>query len=412
MSFRRNFFLAGIFFFFNKASLALNLIDLPNDMLFLICQELAKTNIGECLRFFRSSKELYNRSEDILQIIADHKTPFLFPIFTNLSSRQRLMQILYYKNQKSYFDDIEIFDIETSINKKIDALIDGCNCFRLILSKDKELYSKGANIDGELGLGDNVERLKPCLIGGELKKKKVIIAGNGHHCSFALTSDGLVYAWGSNNNGGLGFGNMEKINSPKPLEGQLKGKKIIAICSDDHRRMVLTNDGKIYWWGEKNSKSHFLCKNENEIQKEPEILKNNLDDQQVIWITSGRCQSLILTASGQVYIWGCYQYTNISLVEGGLKGKVVISICSGTRHCLALTSDGEVYSWGENEYGQLGLGCINNISNPTLIGGPLKDIKIKEIKAKKHQSMAISFDNKVYVWGSNYKDILIPTLRE
>ena len=32
-----------------------------------------------------------------------------------------------------------------------------------------------------------------------------------------------------------------------------------------------------------------------------------------------------------------------------------------------LTSKGEVYSWGLNIKGQLGLGCFDNVTTPTLV---------------------------------------------
>lgn len=391
-----------------KSSMALNIEDMPDDMLILICEDLRYNNLGDIIRFFRTSKYLYKRSEYILPNIINKISPFSFPVFIDIPIKPRLLFMLNLKPKNYFFDFENNSEIEKLIgNKIIKTLIKDCGCFGLVLTKDNKLYSLGYNEKGELGLGDFIEKTDPTLIKGALENKKVISSFSNNHGCFALTSDGMFYAWGANNKGKLGLGHLENINTPTLLEGELKKKKIIAFASNDYRRMALTADGQIYWWSKKNL-------------NKPQKLENIFDDQRIVWITSGEFYSLVLTQNGQIYNWGCEQFDLPSLIEGELKGKFVISITCGIKHSLALTKDGEVYAFGNNEYGQLGLGITDKFSEPKLINA-FDGKKIKHIYTREHCSMAIALDNKTYVFGRNEQNqlglghndnVFIPTIKE
>ena len=61
---------------------------------------------------------------------------------------------------------------------------------------------------------------------------------------------------------------------------------------------------------------------------------------------------------------------SIEALDGALSllnGLDVCDVAIGHNHFLALTSDGKVYSFGDNHYGQLGLGHVRTVAEPTLI---------------------------------------------
>ena len=80
------------------------------------------------------------------------------------------------------------------------------------------------------------------------------VAGGSAH-SYALTSEGLVYAWGHNSYGELG--NNGTASSPVPVmvytNGALSGKKITAIASGENHALALSADGLLFTWGWNNN---------------------------------------------------------------------------------------------------------------------------------------------------------------
>ena len=60
----------------------------------------------------------------------------------------------------------------------------------------------------------------------------------GSHCSFAINSNGKVFAWGYNYWGRLGIGNS--LNTSTPTEvSELTGKSITMLASGDHHSIAL-----------------------------------------------------------------------------------------------------------------------------------------------------------------------------
>ena len=92
-----------------------------------------------------------------------------------------------------------------------------------------------------------------------------------------------------------------------------------------------------------------------------------------------------------------------------LNDKNIINIESGGLHSLAMSYDGKIYAWGSNIYGQLGLDEqeenfeIKNdnkqiIKNPILLKN-LQNIKIKIISCGEFHSLALSENGDIFSWG-------------
>jgi alpha-tubulin suppressor-like RCC1 family protein len=123
------------------------------------------------------------------------------------------------------------------------------------------LFMWGYNLEGQLGIGDNLNRNAPV----EVSKPSGYLWG-GFHCgclnTFAwttLTSGGKLYATGENNYGQLGVGDTTKRSSFTPVlkasnNLQLEGIKKIRTTTSWYSSAyaatyILTNDGEIYTMG-------------------------------------------------------------------------------------------------------------------------------------------------------------------
>ena len=117
----------------------------------------------------------------------------------------------------------------------------------LALSTAGQLYAWGYNGKGEFGNGTTASSVTPVAVAfpaaGAIKS---LVAGCFH--SLALTSDGVVLAWGLNNEGELGDGS--NASSSLPVAAELPGgthvKSISAGCDTSYAR---TAKGHVLAWG-------------------------------------------------------------------------------------------------------------------------------------------------------------------
>lgn len=168
----------------------------------------------------------------------------------------------------------------------------------------------GADTCGELGLGKiGITRKVPTSVLADQIIKQVA-CGPMH--TISLTEKGQVYSYGCNDEGALGRitdgdETLEATPTLVPLDG-----RVIKVTAGDSHSAVLTEDGKVYVWG------------------------NFRDEHGSIGLTPS-CEAKAT-------------YQPIQLLEE-IKFK---DIASGSNHMLLLDADGSVYSFGVGAQGQLG----------------------------------------------------------
>ena len=165
------------------------------------------------------------------------------------------------------------------------------------------------------------------------------------HC-FAISSSNIIYGWGNNENGQLGFGDKKNRNLPEEIP-YFKGIEIDDVkCGSRHSFFI-----------EKNFHNIYCCGDNNLGELGPENNKNYEKPQKFTFFKDKNN---------------------------------IIEISSGSFHLLCLLKNNEVYSWGYNYYGQLGLGDTNNNRNTSQIIEYLNDKKIIQIYCLNVSSLALS----------------------
>lgn len=248
---------------------------------------------------------------------------------------------------------------------------DGQKDFSLFIGENNSLYASGSNGSGQLGrkFVDEVKWVEPLGYKTLENVKKIATGKNGF--SYALTEDNKLYSWGNNeflqlSHGGDSVLSKEDANFKTGVPTKVEINEAIVITDvvlGQRHSMVLSQDGKVYTVGS----------NATGQLGHSEIEAHRLN------------------------VLGDFK----QIEQSYFNNEKVIDITSCEQTSFALTESGDVYSWGYNNYSQLGVGKDKEELN--IANYPIKTLltNIKQISAKSTTAMALSNDNKVFVWGNN-----------
>jgi alpha-tubulin suppressor-like RCC1 family protein len=172
----------------------------------------------------------------------------------------------------------------------------------LVLTNCGEVYAWGVNYWGQIGNGCNRDQLKPIKVKG-FDNERVVMISCGCH-SMALTECGHVYSWGWNYSGQLGIGNTENSNEPKFFAVFDENKCNVFIekisCGYAHS-LLLSSDGNIYAFGTNSNGELGNQKEENELSPQRIKIETKFIDISSHW---GQNISTALSQDRIYYIWG------------------------------------------------------------------------------------------------------------
>ena len=221
--------------------------------------------------------------------------------------------------------------------------IDSGKNFSMALRTDGTVWTVGDNTHGQLGQGDNINRVKYVQIEG-LRDIVQIAAGDTH--AIAVDRFGIVYGWGSNSKGELGKENIG-ANTLRPVTISIPNDKVTQIAGGKNETVIVANSGKVYGIGE------FL----NGYVKD----QDGFDIEDAVKAVVGDNYILVLRQNGTIWKYQYGYTTRVGTVTNAIdvsaKGKVN----------MYQSVDEKTYTWGDNSNGQLGLDLINiAVANPIL----------------------------------------------
>lgn len=275
------------------------------------------------------------------------------------------------------------------------------------LTQSGRIFTWGKGQHGQLGQGifDHSQTPWPVDVSGVLAGISLVRMSLGDNHSLALGNNGRVYAWGLNNSGQLGNGagpGQEASPSAVDVSGVLAGKTVTAISAGSDYSLALTSDGKIYAWG--SNYTGCLGNGSSLDSSVPVAVDMNgvLAGKTVAAISAGYGHALALTTDGRVYAWGANagalgnggtdpSNVPVAVATGGsFGGKLVVAIHASLFQSFALTGDGKVYAWGYNPAG-LGNGLTSS-TVPVLISdsGQLAGKSITDLGGGYEHTMAIT----------------------
>jgi alpha-tubulin suppressor-like RCC1 family protein len=257
------------------------------------------------------------------------------------------------------------------------ASVSAGNGFTIALTIDGQLFAWGDNLN--LCLGSDIPiALVPVAVPLGVKTYSVT---SGWSTVAAMTAEGL-YMWGSNIMGQLGIGSFDIVIGPKRVDTSiasgLYGKQVTGMAVANEASFAITSEGKVYAWG---SNSQGLLGNiaysQSALRNVPTQISGPLNGKFVTRISAGYRNVAVLTNDGMLYAWGKDSYGVLGrgvIDDATVPEPIQLNIttsnnvtdfCVGFDNMAAVTSNGSIYSWGPGENYANGDGTNNTYSLPS-----------------------------------------------
>ncbi|KAI9202852.1 regulator of chromosome condensation 1/beta-lactamase-inhibitor protein II [Polychytrium aggregatum] len=309
------------------------------------------------------------------------------------------------------------------------SLSGGANHSAMVLD-DGSLVTWGDNSQGQLGRQPGKASSQADLVQTQPSHRWAKVRCGWNHTA-ALDQDGILWTFGENRYGQLGYdtGGAESSCTATSVRG-LPGPVVDVDCGIRHTVAVLEN-GQVWAWG---------CNRSGQLgqrQSDAGNSKSNLAPFQPLRIQGidngaavacGQKHTIILTLDGEIYALGWNRHGQLGQQPSSIKSTAVPrridlpeattdpvrQVCSGWSHSMALTASGAVYAWGRNDHGQLGIkhdelaarSSGATASQPTPLCWkpvriPLQCGRVSSIVCGSEHVLAVDEDGRCHAWGWN-----------
>jgi alpha-tubulin suppressor-like RCC1 family protein len=264
----------------------------------------------------------------------------------------------------------------------------------LALREGGTVLAWGSDRYGQLGLGRTIIAATPTRVNG------VSVRAGAN-----LQADGSVWSWGSNRNGQLGDGSTS--DSPTPIRVQGLPSNIVAVAAGGDHSAALTSDGVMYAWG----LNQYGELGDGTTTRHPTPTRVP-DLTNVASIAFGPFHAAAVKRDGTVWTWGNNQFGQLgdgttterhAPVQVAALGTTNSKVALGDWHTLVIRNDATLWTFGFNNEGQLGDGTQTNRSTPVQVPG----LHVVSVAAGGltgtspgvHGSAAIATDGALWVTG-------------
>lgn len=231
---------------------------------------------------------------------------------------------------------------------------------------------------------------------------EALFAGASSYSTYMIGSDGALYAWGRDDKGQLGDGDITNKSRITPssfgnvvsVQGGGIGTYPFACAS--------FGNGSAKCWGDINA-SYTL--GDGSTGTSLKGVTPTTFDENVVSLTTGYGHGCGLFANGTAKCWGYNLYgqlgngtTTVSETPATILGLANVSrLSSGSYTTCARTNAGEAYCWGYNTYGQIGDGTTTSRSTPTrsIASG------VSAVTPGSYHACAVMTDGSAKCWGQN-----------
>ena len=220
---------------------------------------------------------------------------------------------------------------------------------------DGTLWCWGANADGQLGNGTTTPSAAPVKVSGSTTWKAVA-AGTAHTCG--ITSTDWVMCWGRNGNNQLGSSGITTLTVPTRADTGSGLTTATRLSLGDAHSCAISTDQLLYCWGS-NSGRQSAGNNSNSTTT-PTRVEYTLTGWFDVAAGGSHTCAIRDSASGALYCWGLAtsgQTLHATTTNTPTaKGTGWSDLTAGADHTCGRKSDGTLWCWGASGSGQLGSG--------------------------------------------------------
>jgi alpha-tubulin suppressor-like RCC1 family protein len=226
--------------------------------------------------------------------------------------------------------------------------------------------------------------------------------------TYALLTNGTVWAWGAGLDGELGDGgNTNSFTTP--VQVQFPSSVKIASLPNPipyDTALAIDTSGDIWGWGINGSGQ--LCLGTTSSVLTPQELPFTN-----VTLATGAGQHASYYANGTLYSCGAnnvgelgtgnFQNSLTPVKVKGLPKRPIVELLSSYEDTGILTAQGHYFNWGLNNHGQLGNGKTTNSDVPVKVHlhGNIRQMTVGGKSVENGQTLAIMTDGSLQVWGSN-----------
>ena len=276
----------------------------------------------------------------------------------------------------------------------------------LAVKTDGTLWAWGSNGNGQLGQNSEVKYSSPIQIGGGTDWGSYMEVTKGS--SFAIKTDGTLWAWGHNESGygRLGLNNKTSYSSPTQIPGTTWDK----ISTHGYTTMATKTNGELWTWGNSAIGQLGLNGPVNTNYSSPKQVPGTT------WasdMTGGNNWSAAIKTDGTLWTWGYNNKGQLGQNQDGGPGAGLSNaksspvqvgsdttwskISGHSSGIVAIKTDGTLWSWGQNNNGQLGHNNEVQYSSPTQVPGTTWSNLI----SIGGSTIATKTDGTLWAWGDN-----------
>jgi alpha-tubulin suppressor-like RCC1 family protein len=227
-----------------------------------------------------------------------------------------------------------------------------------ILTTDPEsnLYVCGFGPGGRLGTGDEVTRFSyVCLEVGALAGKHIARVALGQNHTLAVTSEGELFAWGTNTYGQLGYSLPRPVkdeepmqNTPRQIFGPLKKEMIVGVAASAVHSVAHTSTS-LFTWGKNTGQLGLMDSDSRslEAQTVPRRVGASLFSSSIEQVSATDRATVCLLSNHSVFVFTHYGHVNVKFPLGEtfsnffLKDTTVTRYEAEPNHISMVTSGGD-----------------------------------------------------------------------
>lgn len=232
-----------------------------------------------------------------------------------------------------------------------------------------------------------------------------------HACG--ITSDNLVYCWGSNAAGQLGAAVASAIPAPVNVSGLAVADRTFSqVVTGSQFTCGVTVTKKAYCWGKGTGGAlgnNAAVNSSVPVAVNTTGITGSTNFASIFAATAHVCALMDDTAA---YCWGSGSHGRLGnggttqknlptalstgAITGGFTGFKSLSLAD--RHTCGITNLDTLYCWGNNFEGRIGDGTTNNALVPTAVNfGAATTVKF--VAAATKSTCAQKMDNSIFCWG-------------